>query len=58
MGLKIENGVSSTQMVEYAILSSRLGTVLDLKFIDDDFIMLVVSEKGKIMCATVFMSAR
>ena len=46
--LKIENGISSTQTVEYAYLPKDLGAVLDLKFMDDEQLMLVVSKECKL----------
>lgn len=45
--LTIENGVSSTQTVECAALCIRSVSVRDLKFVDDVFIMLLVSENCK-----------
>lgn len=45
--LKIENGMSSTQTVEYALIVNQLGNVQDLKFVDDEKLMLVMSQDGK-----------
>lgn len=45
--LKIENGMSFTQTVEYALIMNRLGNVQDLKFVDDEKLMLVMSQDGK-----------
>lgn len=44
---KIENGVSSTQNVEYANIRTHSGKVKDLKFVDDEKLMLAISGKSK-----------
>lgn len=45
--LKIENGMSSSQTVEYALIMSQLGNIQDLKFVDDEKLMLVMSQECK-----------
>lgn len=45
--LKIENGMSSSQTVEYASIVSQLGNIQDLKFVDDEKLMLVMSQECK-----------
>lgn len=46
---KIENGISSTQNVEYASIRAHSGKIEDLKFIDDEKLMLAISQKGKLL---------
>lgn len=46
---KIENGISSTQNVEYANIRAHPGKIEDLKFVDDDKLMLALSQKGKLL---------
>lgn len=45
---KIENGISSTQNVEYASIRAHPGKIEDLRFVDDEKLMLAISQKGKI----------
>lgn len=46
---KIENGISSTQDVEYASILAHPGKIEDLKFVDDEKLMLAVSHTGKLI---------
>lgn len=39
--------MSSTQTVEYALILNQLGNVQDIKFIDDEKLMLVISQEGQ-----------
>ena len=39
--------MSSTQNVEYALIVNQQGNVQDLKFLDDEKLMLVMSQEGK-----------
>ena len=43
--LNIENGVSATEPVELALIRVPQGTVDDIKFVDDEALMLSVTEK-------------
>ena len=45
--LTIENGMSSTRLVEHAFVRSQLGYVQDMKFVDDQKLMLGVSQNCK-----------
>lgn len=45
----IENGISSTRNVEYANIRAHPGKIEDLKFVDDEKLMLAISQKGKIL---------
>ena len=45
--LEIENGMSSTKSVEVAVIKTAGWEVKDVKFVDDDEIMLAVSAKCK-----------
>lgn len=47
--LKIENGISSTQNVEYANIRAHPGKVQDLKFVDDEKLMLAISQESKLL---------
>lgn len=39
--------MSSTQTVKYALIVNQLGNIQDLKFVDDEKLMLVMSQEGK-----------
>lgn len=43
--LNIENGVSSTEPVELALVRVPDGTVDDIKFVDDEALMLSISKR-------------
>ena len=41
--LKIENGISTTMSVEYALVQLSLEKVVDVKFVDDDSLIVALS---------------
>ena len=45
--LEIKNGISSTQSVEGAVIKTAGWEVRDVKFVDDNELMLAVSTKCK-----------
>ena len=51
--LGIKNGISSTKSAEVAVIKTAGWEVRDVKFVDDDEVMLAVSAKGKPACAIV-----
>lgn len=51
--LGIKNGMSSTKSVEIAVIRTASWEVKDVKFVDDDEIVLAVSAKCKATCAIV-----
>ena len=46
---KIENGISSTQNIEFANIRAHPGKVQDLKFVDDEKLMLAISQESKLL---------
>ena len=44
---EIENGMSSTKCVERAFIGTASWTIRDVKFIDDDELVLAAVDKGK-----------
>ena len=51
--LGIKNGMSSTNSVEVAVIKTAGWEVKDVKFVDDDEMVLAVSTKCKPACAIV-----
>ena len=47
MIFEIENGMSSTKTVEVASIKSATFEITDVKFIDDDELVLAASNKSK-----------
>lgn len=45
--LRIKNGMSSTKSVEGAVIKTAGWEIRDVKFVDDDELMLAVSAKCK-----------
>ena len=51
--LKIENGISSKEYVETAWIRTAGWEVKDIKFIDDEEVVLAVSETGRLFLKLV-----
>ena len=45
MTLGIENGMSSTRTVEHAFIDTATWTVRDVKFVDDEELMIAVENE-------------
>ena len=56
MNLKVENGMSSTQSVYYAHLKVSPGTIQDVKFVDDENIMLAIVDDCKFIDAHLIVA--
>ncbi len=45
--IEIENGMSSTKRVEYAFIGTSRWAIKDVKFVDDDELVIAASDRGQ-----------